>query len=88
MKPQPIEIDLTGPNGNVFYLIAMARKMANHLWGKKDPEMEEVGEVFGIKDLTHATMADKIAAEMMEGDYEHAVEVFDKYFGEFVTVYR
>ena len=31
---------------------------------------------------------DAIQKEMMSGDYEHLVSVFDKYFGEFVTLYR
>jgi hypothetical protein len=30
----------------------------------------------------------KIQAEMMQGDYEHLVKVFDKHFGQFVTLYR
>jgi len=30
----------------------------------------------------------KIQAEMMSGDYENLVGVFDKHFGEFVTLYR
>ena len=30
----------------------------------------------------------KIQAEMMEGDYEHLVETFDKYFGAFVILER
>jgi len=30
----------------------------------------------------------KIQAEMMGGDYENLVSVFDKHFGEFVTLYR
>jgi hypothetical protein len=29
-----------------------------------------------------------IQAEMMQGNYEHLVEVFDREFGEFVTLYR
>jgi hypothetical protein len=29
-----------------------------------------------------------IQKEMMSGDYEHLVSVFDKHFGEFVTLYR
>jgi hypothetical protein len=29
-----------------------------------------------------------IQAEMMKGDYENLVKVFDKYFGHFVTLYR
>ena len=30
----------------------------------------------------------KIQAEMMRGDYEHLLEVFDKYFGAFVILER
>ena len=29
-----------------------------------------------------------IQAEMMKGDYENLVSVFDKHFGHFVTLYR
>jgi len=29
-----------------------------------------------------------IQKEMMNGNYEHLVEVFDREFGEFVTLYR
>ena len=31
---------------------------------------------------------DKIVDEMTSGDYENLLEVFDKYFGSFVTLYR
>jgi len=31
---------------------------------------------------------DAIQKEMTSGDYEHLVSVFDKHFGEFVTLYR
>jgi hypothetical protein len=30
----------------------------------------------------------KIQKEMMEGDYEHLLKVFDNHFGHFVTLYR
>jgi N-acetyl-anhydromuramyl-L-alanine amidase AmpD len=30
----------------------------------------------------------EIKAEMMKGDYENLVNVFDKHFGHFVTLYR
>ena len=33
-------------------------------------------------------LKDKIVAEMQEDDYEHLVETFDKYFGEFVILER
>ena len=32
--------------------------------------------------------AKAIRTEMMAGDYENLVNVFDKHFGEFVTLYR
>ena len=31
---------------------------------------------------------DAIQKEMMSGDYENLLKVFDKYFGHFVTLYR
>jgi len=31
---------------------------------------------------------DKISAEMKSGDYENLVAVFDREFGDFVTLYR
>jgi hypothetical protein len=61
-----IEIDLTGPNGNAFYLIGAANNLAKQL--RLDGKA--------------------IQAEMMSGDYENLVKVFDKNFGHFVTLYR
>ena len=61
-----IEIDLTGPNGNAFYLIGTANNLAKQLGLDKA----------------------KIKAEMMSGDYENLIKVFDKHFGHFVTLYR
>jgi len=61
-----IEIDLTGPNGNAFYLIGAANNLARQL---------------GLDSKA-------IQAEMMKGDYENLVKVFDKHFGHFVTLYR
>ena len=65
-KNKGIEIDLTGPQGNVFFLIGTARNLAKQL---------------GLDSL-------EIQKEMMSGDYENAVNVFDKNFGSFVTLYR
>jgi len=61
-----IEIDLTGPQGNAFFLLGSAKKLATQI--NKDGEA--------------------ITKEMMGGDYEHLVEVFDREFGSFVTLYR
>jgi hypothetical protein len=66
MKTGPVEIDLTGPDGNAFVLIGTAGKLAKQLGLDKG----------------------KIQSEMMTGDYENLIKVFDKYFGEFVTLYR
>jgi len=66
MKTGPVEIDLTGPDGNAFVLIGIAGNLAKQL------------------DLDKK----KIQSEMMSGDYENLIKVFDSYFGEFVTLYR
>jgi hypothetical protein len=65
-KNKGIEIDLTGPQGNVFFLIGTARNLAKQL---------------GLDSAA-------IQKEMMSSDYENAVNVFDKNFGSFVTLYR
>lgn len=61
-----IEIDLTGPQGNAFFLLGMAQKLAKKL-GLDDKEIMD---------------------EMKSGDYENLLQVFDKNFGMFVTLYR
>ncbi len=61
-----IEIDLTGPQGNAFYILGTATNLAKQL---------------GLDGKA-------IVEEMMEGDYEHLVQVFDREFGHFVILYR
>ena len=61
-----IEIDLTGPQGNAFFLIGTAGNLAKQLG--KDSK--------------------KITSEMMSGDYENLIKVFDREFGSVVTLYR
>lgn len=62
----PIEIDLTGPDGNAFALMGYADTLARQL----DKDSKAIRE------------------EMMAGDYEHLIEVFDREFGDFVVLYR
>jgi hypothetical protein len=57
-------IDLTGPDGNAFALMACAKRFATQL---------------GWKDKGAA-----LINEMMSGDYENLLQVFDRAFGEFV----
>ena len=66
--PKEIVIDLTGPDGNAYALMAYAKRFAKQL------EWEDKGTA--------------LINEMMEGDYEHLLEVFDNAFGEFVILER
>ena len=61
-----VVIDLTGPQGNAFCLMAYARKFAAQM---------------GLN-------SDTIIQEMMSGDYENLVQVFDNNFGEYVILER
>jgi hypothetical protein len=61
-----LEIDLTGPQGNAFYILGVAKQLSKKL------------------DLD----SEKIQAEMMSGDYENLLEVFEKYFGDHVIMYQ
>lgn len=65
-KQTKIEIDLTGEQGNVFFLIGTASKLSKKL---------------GLD-------GDCITQDMMSGDYEHAIDVFEENFGDFVILYR
>ena len=65
-KQSGITIDLTGPQGNAFYLLGTAKNLAKQL------------------DLNGLV----IMEDMQSGDYENLVEVFDKHFGNIVTLYR
>ena len=61
-----IVIDLTGPDGNAFVLMGMAKNFAKQL-GKD---------------------GNAITQEMMLGDYEHLLSVFDREFGHLVILER
>ena len=65
----PIEIDLTGPEGNAFVLLGYAKRYAKQL-GKNGVE------------------AEASINEMTSGDYDNLLDVFDREFGDYVTLYR
>ena len=64
-----IVIDLTGPQGNAFSLLALAKNFGKQLG---------MGESY-IKE---------IQANMMSGDYENLIKVFDDEFGSVVILER
>ena len=66
LENQTPVIDLTGPQGNAFALMGMARSLARQL----------------------NLDSDLIISEMMEGDYENLLTVFDSYFGDYVILER
>ena len=59
-------IDLTGPEGNAFFLMGRAHRFARDL---------------GLD-------GDAIITEMKSGNYENIVQVFDRYFGDYVILER
>jgi hypothetical protein len=59
-------IDLTGPQGNAFFLMGQADRYARQL---------------GLDN-------DMIISEMMSGNYENLINVFDRYFGDYVILER
>jgi hypothetical protein len=68
-KKQPqnhIVIDLTGPDGNAYALMAYAQAFAKRIGIDSKPIIEE----------------------MMSGDYENLLEVFDRNFGQWVILER
>ena len=65
-QPRKQVIDLTGPQGNVYFLMGTAMKLCKEL----DLDKESV------------------LSEMQSGDYENAIQTFDKYFGMIVDLER
>jgi hypothetical protein len=68
-----VEIDLTGPQGNVFNLIGVAMDLGREINRRRG------GNYIDIK---------SIQEDMMSSDYEHAIEVLEKHFGDYVIMYR
>ena len=65
-QQEQVVIDLTGPQGNAFFLLGTAKNLATPL---------------GLD-------ADAIIEEMKSSDYENLIQVFDKYFGDFIILER
>jgi hypothetical protein len=68
-----IEIDLTGPDGNVFNLLAQAKRLTKTLNERRGNEY---------------LLWNDIRDDMMSSDYEHAIDVFEEHFGHIVILYR
>lgn len=66
MPVRRIEVDLSGPQGNAFYLLGLAERISDQIGIDSKPIIEE----------------------MMSGDYENLIQVFDDNFGDFVDLIR
>lgn len=64
-------IDLKGPTGNAYVILGMAKNLTDQL-KKADPKRFNW---------------EQINAEMTAGDYNNLVHTFDRYFGDYVTIY-
>lgn len=65
-------IDLRGPSGNAYAILGMAKDLTNQL---KDVNEE----IYNWE---------RIEKEMTESDYTNLVNTFEKYFGDYVTIYN
>ncbi len=95
MPSRPLEIDLTGPNGNVCVLMGYAKKLAKEIYDNVHPNSaKEIEDLAALSELTDGKInVDKnlgqyICNRMMEDGYEHALEIFDEWFGDYVILYR
>jgi 16S rRNA C1402 N4-methylase RsmH len=68
-KSKGIEIDLTGSQGNAYFLLGTASKLGRQL----GLDTDEIGVIL---------------RNMRSSDYENLINVFDKNFGNIVTLYR
>jgi hypothetical protein len=71
-SPDERSIDLRGPGGNAYAILGMASNLCNQL---KDVDPEK----YDWK---------RINDEMTSGDYKNLVTTFEKYFGDYVTIYN
>jgi len=86
-KPvRPMEIDLSGPDGNVFVLMGYAKRLARQLNIQVELACDLLSELGVEKAPKNA--GEYIIQQMQESDYENALQVFERYFGKYVILYR
>lgn len=96
MPARPLELDLTGPDGNVFVLMGYAKKLARWIYDDEHPDIEQHNEISDLleglgaeyEEFQKIKLGDFITQRMMESDYEHALNIFETYFGDHVILYR
>jgi hypothetical protein len=88
MERGPIEIDLTGPDGNVFVLMAYANNFAKQIWGD---DFTEEAEDKMLRDITFDNAMSEGLAELydvmegMEKEEEYTPSKRAKSMGKYIT---
>ena len=72
-KPNKIEIDLSGPQGNAFYLLGVTKDLC-----------KQMNKLTGEETLN----AEEIMSDMKSGNYEHLLDVMEKHFGSLIILWR
>jgi uncharacterized protein YozE (UPF0346 family) len=96
MPSRKLEIDLTGPDGNVFNLMGIAKRLAKDIYDNKHPNLSKdvIDRFDALSELTEGkisfetNLGQYICNRMMESDYENALKIFDEWFGKYVILYR
>ena len=89
MPRRKMEIDLSGPEGNAFVLMGIAKKLFKEIYkDEMDEWREENAMVLKATGQALPSPADYMIEDMMSGDYEHLLQVFDNLFGDYVILYR
>ena len=89
MPRRKMEIDLSGPDGNAFVLMGIAKRLYKDIYPERMEEWREDNVI--IRSATGESLPspiDLMIEDMMSGDYEHLLQVFDDLFGDYVILYR
>lgn len=81
ISPKKLILDLTDSQGNAFCILGTAQSLCKKLYPYFLHE-----DLKGFSSVEE--VIDKVIKEMEASDYENLVQVFDKYFGKFVTLLR
>jgi hypothetical protein len=79
-----VEIDLCGPQGNAFYLLGMVPGLCKTY----QVEVEGLEAMHALGIIQARSTPEYIRQQMMSGDYENLLAVFEEYFGDWVVLYR
>ena len=89
MPKRQIEIDLSGPDGNAFSLMATAKRLYPQLHPEEMKGYKKSAELARkVNRSIPPSPVDLLIDEMMSGDYENLLQVFDREFGDYVILYR